>query len=389
MRILVVGAGLSGSVIARLCVDQLQDHIDQVVLIDKRDHIGGNCYDYIDTQTGIRVSQYGAHIFHTNHDQVYQFLSRFTDWVHYEHRVLAKISDNLHVPVPVNIETVNTVFGLNISSQEEMENWLKENQVHVENPKNGEEAAKAKVGERLYELLFKNYTKKQWDKYPEELDASVLARIPVRNNHDDRYFSDKYQCLPADGYTKIFENILDHPKIEVKLNTDYFELEKENAQNFDYVFFTGPIDRFFQGQNIPPLEYRSINFSIERIKKEQYQPCSVVNYPLMDTPYTRTVEYKHFPNQPKQTSFNGTIIVHEETCDNGEPYYPVPNDHNHRIYMKYQQLAQNINNISEESRRPRYIFVGRLASYKYLNMDQAVFQAMKEFENFRNEVSTL
>jgi UDP-galactopyranose mutase len=385
MQILIVGAGLSGSVLARQCAERIAD-CQQITVIDKRNHIGGNCFDEIDAETGIRTSLYGAHIFHTNNQQVVEFLSRFTDWEAYEHRVLAKLGDDKYVPVPVNIDTVNEVFGLEIRTKEEMEDWLRANQIIPESgvPKNGEEAAKARVGQKLYDLLFKNYTKKQWDKYPEELDASVLQRIPVRYDFEDRYFTDKFQALPKDGYTALFQRMLDHPKIKLELDCDYFMLDRDYLQSFNAIFYTGPIDRFFQDHGLPALEYRSIQFKLERLDASEYQPSSVINYPLMDTPYTRTVEYKHFPNQPFDKGIRGTVIVHETTCDDGEPFYPVPNDRNRLLYQQYQKLAEEKSNRRDEDgqRSPIVRFVGRLASYKYLNMDQAVEHALAEFELF-------
>jgi UDP-galactopyranose mutase len=236
----------------------------------------------------------------------------------------------------------------------------------------------------LYDLLFKNYTKKQWDKYPEELDASVLQRIPVRYDFEDRYFTDKFQALPRDGYTAIFQKMLDHPKIKIQLDCDYFALDQDYLQRFDVIFYTGPIDRFFQDHGLPSLEYRSIQFKLERISASEYQPASVINYPMMDTPYTRTVEYKHFPNQPSNTKgMRGTVIVHETTCDDGEPFYPVPNERNRQLYAKYQKLAEEKSNTrATDLQFPEVRFVGRLASYKYLNMDQAVEHALSEFDQF-------
>ena len=245
---------------------------------------------------------------------------------------------------------------------------LEKNQEKYDIIQNSEEMAKSRIGNTLYEKLIKEYTFKQWNKYPNELDKSVLERIPIRPNFDTRYFSDKYQALPKKGYTHFFERLLDNKNIEVKLNTDYFEHIKEN-NDYDIIIFTGPIDSYFS--DLEKLEYRSIDFNIEVIKNmKYYQPNSVVNYPEKDVPYTRIVEYKHFLNQKS----NDTIIVSEKTNDIGEPYYPVPNKKNLDLYEKYKVLAKN-----EESKN--VFFVGRLANYKYFNMDEAILNSIEFFNN--------
>ncbi|CAG0917586.1 unnamed protein product [Notodromas monacha] len=219
-RVLVVGAGLSGSIMAERLTSTCKNV--RVTIVEKRDHIGGNCHDYIDAKTGIRVHQYGVHIFHTVDDAVWRYLSQFTDWVPYEHRALAKLETGKFVSVPVNIHTVNDLYKLGIKSEGAMKKWLSGVQVKPASgkPKNGKEAAEARVGSELYKLLFEGYTWKQWNKYPEQLDASVLERIPVRTDDDDRYFTDQHQALPSRGYTEIFRNMLKHPKVDVRLNVD-------------------------------------------------------------------------------------------------------------------------------------------------------------------------
>lgn len=365
--IVIVGAGISGATLAERYVSQLNK---KVLLLEKRDHIGGNCYDYYNDD-GILISKYGAHLFHTNFEDVWQYVQQFSEWYPYEHRVKAYVDGQL-VPVPVNITTVNMLFGENIRNEQEMNEWLEKHQVHNSNPQNGEEAALARVGQILYQKLFKNYTKKQWDKYPSELDAEVLNRIPVRNNFDDRYFSDKYQALPKEGYTKIFEKMLSHPNIEVRLNTDYFDI-RDSLSGYEKLFYTGPIDQFFDFKFSvgKPLEYRSLNFVWETHDKEFYQSNSVINYPN-DYDFTRVVEYKYFTNQkhPK------TTISKEYSCNyepgKNEPYYPVPNPENREVYAKYQAEAEKL-----ESQG--IYFVGRLANYKYFNMDQAFKAALELF----------
>lgn len=359
-RIIVIGAGISGATIARLYAESGYN----VLIIEKRNHIAGNCYDF-HNKDGILVSKYGAHLFHTNFEDVWAFVNRFSKWYFYEHRVKAWV-DKMLVPVPVNITTVNMLLGTNIKSEAEMKRWLQENTVKFDNPKNGEEAALTLVGPQLYKKIFRNYTFKQWNKYPVELDASVLKRIPVRTNFDDRYFTDKYQYLPVGGYTRMFGKILRHPNIRIILNTDFFDIRDEIG-DYEKIFYTGPIDQYFdfKFELERKLEYRSINFHWETHNREFYQSNSVINFPN-DRKYTRIVEYKHFTGQkhPK------TTISKETTTDIGEPYYPVPNPQNREVYEMYRKLADETKNV---------YFVGRLASYKYFNMDQAFKNAIDTF----------
>ena len=360
--ILIIGAGISGATLA----ERYASIGKKVVIVEKRDHIAGNCFDHYD-QNGILVSKYGAHLFHTNEEEVWEYVNRFSDWYKWEHKVIARVDDKT-VPIPVNITTVNTLFDVNIKTEEEMQTWLNENRVAFDPAKNGEEAVLNRVGEVLYEKMFKHYTKKQWDKYPNELHASVLERIPVRHNYDDRYFSDKYQALPKKGYTKIFEKMLDHPNITVMLSTDYFDV-KDQISGYEKLFYTGPIDRFFEfkNKNLDKLEYRSINFVTEQVDQEYYQENSVVNYPGQEVDFTRIIEYKHFGNQQSDK----TSIVKEYTVDDGEPYYPVPNEKNQAIYDQYKKEADKLEDV---------YFVGRLANYKYFNMDQAFKNALDLFK---------
>lgn len=369
-HILIVGAGISGAVLA----ERFATAGHRVTVIEKRPHIAGNCYDYVD-ENGILVSKYGAHLFHTNHEDVWAYVNRFASWYFWEHRVLALV-DGQQVPIPVNITTVNRLFGLNISSEKEMRDWLAANCPSIPEPQNGEEAALARVGPELYDKMFKHYTKKQWDKYPAELDASVLNRIPVRSNFDDRYFSDKYQALPKGGYTALFARMLDHPNIEVLLNTDYFEV-RHRYQEPHRLFYTGPIDRFFGFRHSlhEKLEYRSIRFEPETVDREYFQENSVVNYPGTEVGFTRIVEYKHFGHQQSAK----TTIVREYTTDEGEPYYPVPNERNRAIYQKYYEETLKI---------PHVYFVGRLANYKYFNMDEAFKNALDLYAMLEKETES-
>ena len=370
--IVIVGAGISGATLA----ERYASIGKKVLVLEKRDHIGGNCYDHYNSD-GILVSKYGAHLFHTNSEKVWEYVNRFSDWYFYEHRVLAYVDGKL-VPIPVNITTVNILFNLNIQSQREMQKWLDLVQVKNQHPQNSEEAALARVGPVLYEKMFKNYTKKQWNKYPAELDASVLERIPVRDNFDDRYFSDKYQYLPKKGYTPIFEKMLNHPNIEVMLQKDFFDV-RNSLEPFQHLFYTGPIDRFFDFKFSveKQLEYRSIDFRWETHNKEFYQQNSVINYPSPeDGGFTRIVEYKHFTKQkhPKTTiskEFSVDVVSEEQ-----EPYYPVPRPDNQAIYEQYKREADKFENIH---------FVGRLANYKYFNMDEAFINALELFERLEGK----
>lgn len=358
--ILVIGAGISGAVLARHYAEAGR----KVLILERRPHIAGNCYDYVDAN-GILVSKYGAHLFHTNSLPVWNYVNRFAEWYPWEHKVLARVDGKL-VPIPVNITTVNELFDLQLTGEAEMRDWLDAHREPIVVPKDGREAVLGKIGNELYEKMFRHYTKKQWDKYPEELDASVLERIPVRTNFDDRYFSDKYQALPKGGYTQLFRNMLDHPNIEVRLNTDFFDV-REEVSGYSKLFYTGPIDRYFAFiEDLDKLEYRSINFCSETVNAEYFQENSVVNYPGTDVPFTRIVEYKHFGNQQSAR----TTIVREYTVDDGEPFYPVPNARNQALYQRYKAEADKLTDV---------YFVGRLANYKYFNMDQAFENAMDLF----------
>lgn len=367
--ILIIGAGISGATLA----ERYASIGKKALIVEKRNHIAGNCFDYID-ENGILVSKYGAHLFHTNDKNVWKYINQFGNWYPWEHKVVASVDGQL-VPIPVNITTVNQLFNANVQNEKEMEQWLEHNRIPHENPKDGREAVLDKVGEKLYEKMFRHYTKKQWDKFPEELSASVLNRIPVRKNYDDRYFSDEFQALPEGGYTKIFEAMLQNENIEIRLNTDYFDVKDELTQ-FEKIFYTGPIDRFFEFKHSleEKLEYRSINFVSETVNAEYFQKNSVVNYPGMEVDFTRIIEYKHFGNQKSEK----TTIVKEFTVDEGEPYYPVPNQRNDAIYLKYKHEADRLTDVH---------FVGRLANYKYFNMDQAFKNALDLFYELEPAVS--
>ena len=361
--IVVVGAGLSGAVLAERHAEVLGQ---KVLVIDKREHIGGNCFDYVDAETGIRVNKYGAHLFHTNDETVWAYVNRFARWVRWDHRVLGLINGTL-VPIPVNINTVNALFGLSIQTTAQMDAWLQAEQVHYAErpPNNSEEMALSRVGSRLYQLIFRDYTQKQWNRSATALGPEVTARIPVRHDFDDRYFGDKYQALPADGYTRFFQRLLSHPNIEVRTGVDYFDLNV--PKSVLHTYYTGPIDRFFKSDD--RLEYRSLQFERRALLNHEgyWQPASVVNYPSLDTPHTRIVEYKHMLHQKSPHS----VLFTEYPADDGEPFYPVPTERNKALYRRLVKQAADIPNVT---------FVGRLANYKYFNMDEAISNALSIFK---------
>jgi UDP-galactopyranose mutase len=360
---LVVGAGLSGAVLAeRLAKKENQ----KVLVIDKRSHIGGNTYDYFNSD-GILIHKYGPHIFHTNSPEVFNYLGQFTEWRPYEHRVLASV-DGMFVPIPINLDTINMLYGLNLSS-EQVACFFKERSVKKERIVTSEDIVLSHVGKDLYEKFFKGYTRKQWGMDPSELDASVAARIPTRNNRDNRYFTDTYQAMPQHGYTRMFENILNHPNIHVMLNTDYKEIEKWIP--YKKMIYTGPVDYFFN-HCYGHLPYRSIEFKFQTFEQDIYQPTGTVNYPN-DQAYTRTTEFKYLTGQKHKK----TTVVFEYPKAEGDPYYPVPKPENHELYKKYQLLAMT---------RPDVYFSGRLATYKYYNMDQVVAQSLVLFKKIQAEL---
>lgn len=354
---LVVGAGFAGCVLAERLARVLNR---RVLLIDKRPHIGGNAYDHYNDH-GILVHKYGPHIFHTNSRQVFEYLSQFTDWRQYEHRVVASVDGQL-VPIPINLDTINRLYGLALNSQQ-VEKFFESVAEPVEQVRTSEDVVVSRVGRELYQKFFRNYTRKQWGLDPSELDASVTSRVPVRNNRDDRYFSDTYQAMPLHGYTRMFENMLDHPNIKIMLNTDFRELE--GALMAKEIIYTGPVDEFFD-YRFGKLPYRSLQFKHETHNRHVYQPAPVVNYPN-EHPYTRVTEFKYLTGQehPK------TSIVYEYPMDDGDPYYPVPRPENKEIHKKYKALADETSGVH---------FVGRLATYQYYNMDQVTAQALTVFK---------
>ncbi|RXH56785.1 UDP-galactopyranose mutase [Granulicella sibirica] len=353
---LVVGAGFAGAVLAERLASVMGK---RVLIIDKRDHVGGNTFDYHDA-AGILVHKYGPHIFHTNSNEVVQYLSRFTDWRQYEHRVLASVDGKL-LPIPINLDTINGLYGLDLDATG-MQDFLARRTVTPSSIRTSEDICVSRVGRELYEKFFQNYTRKQWGLDPSELDASVAGRIPVRFDRDNRYFTDTFQAMPSLGYTRMFEKMLDHPKITIRTGVNYAEVAA--AYPGVKTIFTGPVDEFFD-YRFGPLPYRSLEFKHETYDQEKYQAAAVVNYPN-DHAFTRVTEFKYLTGQiaPK------TSVVFEYPKAEGDPYYPIPRPENAAIYAKYKELAERANDVH---------FVGRLASYKYYNMDQVVAQALNLF----------
>ena len=355
---LIVGCGFAGSVLAERLASQ---HDARILMIDKREHVGGNAYDEKNAD-GILYHKYGPHIFHTNSDEIFRYLSRFTEWRPYEHRVLASVRDQL-VPIPINRTTLNALFGAGLRTDEEAAQFLAARAEPVADIETSEDVVINAVGRELYELFFRGYTRKQWGLDPSELDKQVTSRIPTRTNIDDRYFGDKHQAMPADGYTAMFQRMLDHPNITIATGVDYRDVRDEI--DAAHTIYTGPVDEYFDWR-FGKLPYRSLRFVHSTIDKAQFQPVAVVNYPSEDVPYTRITEYKHLTGQQhRQTS-----ITLEYPSAEGDPYYPIPREENQALYKKYEALADAT---------PGVTFVGRLATYRYYNMDQIVGQALATF----------
>ena len=361
---LIVGAGFAGSVLAERLA---RDSDKKVLLVDKRPHIAGNAYDCYD-ESGVLIHKYGPHIFHTNSVDVFNYLSRFTKWRQYQHRVLASVDGQL-VPIPINLDTVNALYGLNLNSMQ-LEDWF----ASVAEPRDkivtSEDVIVSKVGRELYEKFFRNYTRKQWGLDPSELDASVTARVPTRTNRDPRYFTDSFQAMPARGFTHMFENMLDHPNISILLNTDYRDVK--SFIPYKEMIYTGPIDEFFD-LRFGKLPYRSLRFQFETHDTPVYQAAPVVNYPN-DYAYTRITEFKYLTGQqhPK------TSLVYEFPQAEGDPYYPIPRPENAALYKRYQELADDVKTVH---------FAGRLATYKYMNMDQVAAQALAAYGRISEKAS--
>lgn len=362
---LIVGAGFAGSVLAERLASQAGK---KVLLIDRRFHVGGNAYDRYDNE-GILIHPYGPHIFHTNSERIFSYLSEFTEWRPYEHRVLASVDGQL-VPIPINRTTVNSLYGLNLTTEAECAAFFEARAENVGHARTSEDAVVSKVGRELYEKFFQGYTRKMWGMDPSELDAQVAARIPTRTNTDDRYFTDTYQAMPLHGYSKMFENMLANPNIKIMLNTDWREIK--NVVPCREVIFTGPIDEYFDHQ-FGRLPYRSLEFRHETRDASEGQVAATINFPN-EHPHTRTTELKWITGQ----SHAKTDITYEYPCADGDPYYPIPSPSCTALYNRYKELAERTRGVH---------FVGRLGTYKYYNMDQVIGQALVMFEKL-NAVRT-
>lgn len=350
---LIVGAGFAGAVMAR----ELAEGGRLVRVIDKRQHVAGNAYDEMD-RNGVLVHRYGPHIFHTNGKRIFEYLSRFTEWRPYEHRVLGVVGGQRY-PFPINRDTLNRLYGLDLNEAQAIA-FLD----RVREPRDpvltSEDVVLNAVGRDLYEKFFLNYTRKQWGLDPSELKAGVAARIPVRTDKDDRYFTDLFQAMPLDGYTSLFRNMLDHPNITVELGVDFADVR--NRSHYGHLVYTGPIDSYYD-HRFGPLPYRSLRFEHEHLPgTEQFQPVGTVNYPN-DHDFTRITEFKHLTGQ----RHSGTSIVREYPQADGDPYYPIPRAENEILFKRYEELSLAERDVT---------FVGRLAQYRYYNMDQVVGAAL-------------
>jgi len=362
---LIVGAGFAGSVLAERLASQCAA---KCLVVDRRDHIGGNSHDHYDA-AGVLLHAYGPHYFRTNSRRIIDYLSRFTKWHSVDYKILSW-THGRYWQFPINLNTFEQLIE-RPSSSEEMERVLAEWREPIEKPVNSEEVIVSQIGWRLYEMFFKNYTRKQWKRDPSELDASICGRIPIRTNRDDRYLNDQFQALPKDGYTQMFERMLEHPNIQIRLNTDYRDLP--STLKWRHMIYTGPVDEFFDFC-YRRLPYRSLRFEPETIQTEFFQPTMQVNYPN-DHQFTRIVEIKHATGQ----KLPFTTIVREYPQDFGpgyDPYYPIPTKESYMLYEKYRKRAEAERSVS---------FVGRLATYRYYNMDQVIGMALSEFEKLRHD----
>lgn len=365
MNILLVGAGLSGAVIGR----ELAEDGHQVTIVESRDHIAGNCHTERDGETGIMVHVYGPHIFHTDDEQVWDYVNRHANFLPYENRVKTTAKGTVF-SLPINLHTINQFFGRSMRPDEALEFITSEQaDTSIEDPKTFEEQALRFVGKDLYEAFFKGYTIKQWGMQPSELPASILKRLPVRFNYDDNYFFHEFQGMPEDGYTKMVENILDHPSITVHLNTRF---TRDQADQYDHVFYSGPLDGYFDFE-LGHLGYRTLDF--ERFTYDgDYQGCAVMNYGEEDVPYTRITEHKHFSPWEEH---EGSVCYREfsRACGPDDiPYYPIRQVDEKALLADYVALAKETKGIT---------FVGRLGTYRYLDMDVTIREALDIADLFR------
>lgn len=361
---LIVGAGFSGATCARA----LADAGKRCLVIDRRDHIGGNAYDRFDDH-GVLIHEYGPHIFHTNSEKIFNWLSRFTEWRSYEHRVRAVVN-GVEYPIPINRTTINKLYGLDLD-EAGVAKFLDGVRTSCEKIATSEDAVLSAVGPELCDLFFRGYTKKQWGLDLSQLDASVASRIPTRTNDDDRYFTDRFQAMPKEGYTVMFERMLDHPLIDVRVGTA-FDRHVDGSIERNATIYTGSIDEYF-GYQYGALPYRSLRFEHLHLNGGLSQSVGTVNYPN-DHEWTRVTEFRHLTGQEHE----GTSVVREYPSAHGEPYYPIPNPETDELYGLYRSMAEGVRNV---------YFVGRMAQYRYYNMDQAVAAALKLAERLVSSCS--
>lgn len=365
---LIVGAGFSGVTIANLIATQLDE---EVVVIDKKDHIAGNCYDYRDNN-GIMIHKYGSHIFHTKSEKVWNYLKQFTDFNTYMHKVVGYL-DGIETHIPFNFNTLYDVFPKTLAKKLEeklLDNFEINSKVPIlEFQKQDDDDLKF-LANYVYEKIFLHYTTKQWGVSPNDVDGAVTARVPVYLSKNNRYFQDKYQGIPLEGYTKVVEKMLDNKNIEVKLNTEFKDVD---TSKFDRIFYTGPIDEYFN-YKFGQLPYRSVNFKFETHNKEYYQSNACVNYPC-NYDFTRIHEYKYYLDDKSEKTVIAKEYSENFELGKNERYYPIPKDENTKLYNKYLEEAKKLNNV---------YFLGRLGDYKYYDMDKAILRAMELFEEIEN-----
>lgn len=366
-RLIIVGSGFFGSTIGERVGNVL--NLD-VLIVDKRSHVGGNCYSQFHKETGIEYHQYGTHIFHTSNRKVWNYIQQFTDFNGYYHQVLTTFKDRVY-QMPINLETINSFYRVNLKpfDAEQFISKIVEKE-KITNPRNFEEKAISLIGRQLYEAFIKGYTIKQWQKQPKNLPASILTRLPFRTSYNESYFHDKWQGIPEDGYTAIFHKMLNSPRISTHLNTDYFSIRDQIPEDA-LIVYSGPIDRFFD-YKFGKLEWRTLRFEKEVINVEDYQGTSVMNYSEEAIPYTRIHEPRHL-HPERSYSNDKTLIIREysEMDDGSAPYYPINDEKNQRLLLKYHK---------ETKKHPRVFFSGRLGEYKYLDMHQTIEKALDLFE---------
>lgn len=363
-KILIIGCGFSGATFGRMAAEAGHE----VTIIDRREHIGGNAYSYTDEETGIDVHKYGAHIFHTNDEKVWAFVNRFTRFNNYVNRVKAQSNGRIYT-MPVNLHTINQFFHKTFSPKE-AEVFIESLRTPCDRITNFEQFVTSSIGTELYEAFYKYYSIKQWGVQPHEINISTAKRLPIRFVYDDNYFNDKYQGIPEDGYTKVFERMLDHPNIRVILGVEYADLKDSWRQTYDTMVFTGTIDYYFD-HVYGKLPYRTIRF--EEIRGKEIQGNAVINYTDMSQPYTRIIEHKYFAPEKKYEQSVGFVEFSEAADSSRDPYYPVRNEESDKIFAQYDRLAAEEKDV---------LFLGRLAEFKYYDMHQVIGAALAAFRRW-------